>query len=222
MARTPALLLLALCAKAAATDVPLATFDGAAATTHTWKEMNDPVMGGKSTGTFSISGGVGVFDGEVAGVPSLKAPGFIKTNVVDSKPFGHIFPDISTCEAIALEVKASSPYTGFRFSIGIGHAPGGKFFAFGYKADFAAPVEEFGVVIIPLNQFTDYWDDATGKAVKTCQDDKIYCPDSKTLKDMRTMSVWAEGVKGKVHLEIKSIAATGCGKSDVAATIMHV
>ena len=63
-----------------------------------------------------------------------------------------------------------------------------------------------------MTGFTDYWDDATGAAIKTCQDDKIYCPDAKTLKDMRTMGVWAEGVAGTVHLEILNIKATECAK----------
>jgi len=35
-------------------------------------------MGGKSIGTFTIKDNVGVFDGTVAIVPFLKAPGFIK------------------------------------------------------------------------------------------------------------------------------------------------
>ena len=46
------------------------------------------VMGGKSTGSFAESGGVGVFEGEVVDVPALKAPGFIKAAVVDMQP-GH-------------------------------------------------------------------------------------------------------------------------------------
>jgi hypothetical protein len=30
-------------------------------------------------------------------------------------------------------------------------------------------------VTLPLSGFTDYWDDATGEAIKTCQENKIYC-----------------------------------------------
>jgi len=167
-------------------------------------------MGGKSTGTFTVADGLGVFDGEVVDVPFLKAPGFIKSSVVDMKLFGRIFQDITSCQAITLTIRTSTAYAGYRFSIGNAHAPGGKFFAYGYKSHFSPPVGEFGTVTIPLNNFTDYWDDATGEPIKTCQEDKVYCPDAKTLKDMRTMSVWAEGVKGKVHLEIKSVGATGC------------
>mmetsp|Transcript_71666 Transcript_71666/g.171142 ORF Transcript_71666/g.171142 Transcript_71666/m.171142 type:complete len:213 (+) Transcript_71666:65-703(+) len=208
-------LLLALALRPCAGDVLLASFDGEAS--HHWRQMNDPVMGGKSTGSFAESGGVGVFEGEVVDVPALKAPGFIKAAVVDMKPFGRIFPDISSCKSITLTVKPDTDYKGYRFSIGNAHAPGGKFFAYGFKADFdAGKVGEFNTVTLPLTSFTDYWDDATGKAIKTCQEDKIYCPDAKTLQDMRTMGVWAEGVAGKVRLEIKSVMATDC------AQLVHV
>ncbi|CAK9078842.1 unnamed protein product [Durusdinium trenchii] len=194
---------------AAAADILLASFDGKAS--HQWKQMNDPVMGGKSTGTFSVANNVGIFDGEVVDVPFLKAPGFIKTSVVDMKPFTRIFPDISACKSIKLEVKSDSDYKGYRFSIGNAHAPGGKFFAYGYKSNFNAGAPgQWTTVTLPLSGFTDYWDDATGEAIKTCQENKIYCPDVKTLQDMRTMGFWAEGVAGKVHLEIKSVMATDC------------
>merc|ERR1712037_890167 len=32
-----------------------------------------------------------------------------------------------------------------------------------------------------------------------------------TLEDLLTISIWGEGVAGKVHLEVASISATGCG-----------
>lgn len=187
-------------------EVVLATFDGRAGAEHTWKQMNDPVMGGKSTGSFSVSGSVGVFDGEVVDVPFLKAPGFIKVDTVDSSAF----PDISGCKAIAVTAKADSDYTGYRLAFGNAHAPHGKFFAYGYKTHFSPTVGAFGTTVLPLESFTDYWDDATGNPIKTCQDDKVYCPDAETLRNVKTLSVWAEGIAGKVHLEIEKISATGC------------
>ena len=84
------------CGVAAASDIVLATFDGAPLTTHTWEQMNDPVMGGQSVGTFSVVDDLGIFDGQVVDVPFLAAPGFIKVDVVD-KTSGRIFPDISSC-----------------------------------------------------------------------------------------------------------------------------
>eukprot|EP00438_Fugacium_kawagutii_P034904 Skav224150 [mRNA] locus=scaffold462:423304:424223:- [translate_table: standard] len=114
MARFASLLALAFAplSRAANGDILLASFDGQA--THSWKQMNDPVMGGKSTGSFAVANDVGVFDGEVVDVPFLKAPGFIKASVVDMKLglvglknlFGRIFPDITSCKSITLEARA--------------------------------------------------------------------------------------------------------------------
>jgi len=201
--------------QAAAGEIVLATFEGQGSAVHHWTQKNDPVMGGKSTGTFSVTNGAGVFDGEVVDVPFLKAPGFIKAETDDAVASKPAFPDISSCKAIAIVAKASSGYEGFRFSFGTAQPAGGKFFASGYKAHFVPSVGEFGTVELPLENFTDFWDDATGEPIKTCQEDKQYCPDTKTLQDMRTMSVWAEGVGGKVHLEIQTVKATGCDALDV-------
>jgi peptide methionine sulfoxide reductase MsrB len=194
-------------AAASAETIVLATFDGAAGTTRMWKEQNDPVMGGKSSGTFTIGSGTAIFDGIVEDVPFLRAPGFIKASTTDSEPF----PDISSCRNIELEVMSTEDFAGYRFSFGTAKAPGGKRFASGYKSTFAVPpLGNFGVVSIPIKNFTDFWDDATGDPIKTCLENSIYCPDQKTLANLQTMSIWAEGVKGKVHLEVKSIQASGC------------
>ena len=175
---------------------------------HKWEQVNDPVMGGKSTGTFSVENGLGVFDGEVVDVPFLHAPGFIQART--KRGLHTFFPDVSACTALQLELKSSESYSGYRVSFGNAHAPGGKRFAYGYKADLNAPVSEFGKVVIPFDEFTDFWDDATGDAIHTCHENPAYCPDEFTLKDMKSLTIWAEGVAGKVHLEIKSISAVGC------------
>lgn len=39
---------------------------------YTWFVVNDPVMGGRSKSTFTDVNGVGIFNGTVAIVPSLK------------------------------------------------------------------------------------------------------------------------------------------------------
>ena len=57
---------------------------------------------------------------------------------------------------------------------------------------------------------TDFWDDATGEPIHKCEDVPRYCPDTKTLKDMKTMSIWAEGVEGDVQLFVKSVSGYGC------------
>jgi len=92
--------------------LPLVTFDGASSTTFTFNELNDPVMGGQSTGTWT-QGAIGVFDGTVATVPSLSAPGFIKASADGT------FKDISAAAAgsLVLRLRTTTPsYTGFRVS----------------------------------------------------------------------------------------------------------
>merc|ERR1711871_524107 len=175
---------------------------------HHWVEQNDPVMGGQSTGTFTIKSGVGHFDGVVKDVPFLHAPGFIKVTSDESQSAKS--PDVSHCDGVALTILTNNSYSGFHFSFGNAHAPGAKFFAYGYKASFVAPTKGFSTVVLPFTSFSDYWDDATGKDIKTCADDPKYCPSKEWLQDMKTMSFWGEGVNGEVFLQIKSIAATGC------------
>ena len=197
--------LFALVSVVSGKDIPLATFDGAQETTLTWTQKNDPVMGGQSVGTFTVEDNTGVFDGTCKIVPSLGAPGFIKAETSKTT-----LPDVSSCTGLALTVKSSNDYDGFRFSFGNKRADCGKFFATGHKANFKAPKGEFSAVQIPFTDFTDCWDDATGEAIKTCAEDSKYCPDAETLTNMKTMSVWAEGKEGDVHLEIQSVVATGC------------
>jgi hypothetical protein len=170
-------------------------------------------MGGKSTGTFTVKGGMGNFVGEVKDVPFLKAPGFIKVTTVDKKPWA----DISGCDAMVLNIMSNNTYGGLRLSFSNAKAPGGKYFSYGYKSQspIAAPVGKFESVTIPFSQFSDFWDDATGKSIKTCDPtpdsaNNIYCPSKANLKNVETMSLWGEGVDGSVQLQIKSIGASGC------------
>jgi hypothetical protein len=179
---------------------------------HAWQQMNDPVMGGRSTGTFTVQDGVGIFEGEVVGIPFLHdAPGFIQVRTKKSK-HDVFFPDVSSCSALQLVVKSSSNYDGYRVSFGNAKPKGGKRYASGYKANMEVPTSDFGNVVIPFGDFTDFWDDATGDAIHTCQEDHTYCPDEMTLKDMKIITIWAEGVAGKVSLEIQSISAVGCAE----------
>lgn len=175
-----------------------------------WSANNDPVMGGRSTSRVALEAGLLNFTGVCAIVPSLKAPGFI-TAVTGSFWHPAKFSDVSSCQGLAFTAKDfTSGYTGYRISFGTAKPPGGKFFATGYKANLSPTVGSFGTVHIPFTNFTDFWDDATGDPIHTCAEKAAYCPDAKTLKDMRTMSIWAEGVQGTIHLEVKSIAAYGC------------
>ena len=163
-------------------------------------------MGGKSTGTFTIEDGLGKFQGEVVDVPFLQAPGFIQTRTTNGN-----FPDVSKCTSLQITAKSNTDYQGYRISFGNAHPSGGKFFAYGYKSNLQnVPTDDFGDVTIPFTEFTDFWDDATGDPIHTCQENSSYCPDELTLRNMRRIAVWGEGIAGTVDLEIKSIQAVGC------------
>jgi len=205
---------------------------------HKWKEMNDPVMGGKSTGTFAVDPDqeVGIFHGSVEIVSFLNAPGFIKAETEASS-----WPDVSTCEGLQLVVQSSTPaYRGFRVSFGHKRPPGAFPYTYGFKTDMALRASgagtdgdgdrdtdggadehehehEFQQIKLPFDAFTDMWDAGTGDAVVTCHDNKEYCPDEATLKDLYSIGVWGEGVEGTVDLKIRSISAYGCS-SDGTST----
>lgn len=211
-----------LFARAAA--VTLVAFDGAPGAVSKFAELNDPVMGGKSTGTWSVSSGVGVFDGEVMDVPSLKAPGFIKA-AADGR-----FPDAQEAlgGALVLEVRSSTPeYAGFRVSFAAGTlspsyacSGGGQIpLSRGcYKAHFTVPAGgDFTKVRVPLSAFSDLWSPATGDAVKTCAQDSSACPTAKELAKILRLEFWAEGKLGKAHLEVKSVTAEGAADEVLAA-----
>merc|ERR1711920_235854 len=157
-------------------QVPFVTFDGAAGSTFTFKELNDPVMGGKSTGTWSLGAGFGILDGEVVNVPSLKAPGFIKA-AADGK-----FPDISEFidGSLVLSVRTTTPqYAGYRVTFvadatspSFACAAGGSLpFSRGcFKQKFTVPAgSDFVDIKLPFNTFSDKWSSATRSVLLTNQ-----------------------------------------------------
>jgi len=206
-------------------DDLLVTFDGAAGTTFKFVEMNDPVMGGESTGTWTVNteAGVGIIDGEVVNVPSLSAPGFIKSAADGS--FKDVSADIGG--ALILNVRSKTPeYKGFRVTLAAGtlspaYACGGgssiPFSGGCYKAKFSVPSNstEFQDIVIPLTEFSDHWSPATGEHTKECSYSKSVCITSKELKAILRVEIWGEGYNGKVHLEIKSIRVAPKSKQSI-------
>jgi len=197
-----------------ATPGALVTFDGAGATTFKFEELNDPVMGGRSTGTWSVGKGFGILDGEVVNVPSLKAPGFIKA-AADGK-----FPDISEFidGSLVLSVRSTTPeYAGFRVTFVSGGvsasfscAGGGSLpFSRGcFKQKFTVPAgSDFVEVKLPFNTFSDKWSSATGEHNEECAKDKDVCPTASKLGSIKRIEFWGEGAAGKLHLEINSVSA---------------
>jgi len=192
----------------------LATFDDAAGTTFKFVELNDPVMGGKSTGTWSLGDGFGILDGQVNNVPSLKAPGFIKAAGSGTFPDASEFIDGS----LVLTVRTSTPeYAGFRVTFASGATSsafscaggGGLPFSRGcFKQKFSVPAgSDFTEVKLPFNTFSDKWSSATGEHTAECAKDKSVCPTADKLKKIQRIEFWAEGALGKLHLEVKSVSA---------------
>lgn len=180
----------------------------------------------ESDSTFSIDSGLGILDGEVKVVYNnhneSKGPGSVamktgKGNYLGAG--GNIMPDVSSCTALQLVARSSEPYGGYRISFGKKHVPFLIPRRRGYKANFDLPVGETTTVTIPFDQFTLYWDGATGDAMVTCGDNPEYCPDTDSLTNMKTITIWGQGEVGKVHLEIESISATGCGSSATSASM---
>ena len=66
------------------------------------------------------------------------------------------------------------------------------------------------IVYYSLQDFTDKWDDATGKAITTCAENKRYCPSEQWLRSPRTLSLWAEGAYGIKHSQHCMLDSTFC------------
>lgn len=146
----------------AAGEVVLTSWGGDKADYHKFVEMNDPVMGGKSIGTwndFDDQNPVyGAMAGEVNLIPSLQAPGFIKAAADGT------FADASAMidGDLVLTVRSSTPeYKGFRVTFASGTVSpsyscaggGGIPFSRGcFKAHFEVPAsKDFVKVRIPFN-----------------------------------------------------------------------
>merc|ERR1711998_414752 len=196
----------------------LVTFDGSKSTDFTFSELNDPVMGGRSTGTWTVAGTepdqYGVFDGEVVDVPSLQAPGFIKTAADGT--FADVSADLGG--SLVLRVRSTTPdYTGFRVALAAGTVSpsyacsGGGSIPFSggcYKADFSVPAgDDFVDVAVPFTDFSDKWSPASGDHTANCTDDSSVCLTASALSGIKRIEVWAEGHAGKVHLEVKKISS---------------
>ena len=189
----------------AAKSVPLTTFDGAKATTQSWRAVNDPVMGGQSTATLKVykERGFALFEGETKIVPSLKAPGFCNMQAE-----GASFADASGANALQLVIRSTIAYSGFKASFGPAPRAAGSFFA-SYKADFP-PIKasnDWQTVTIPFSSFSSKWSSYTGEPTTKCADDKSVCPDASHLRHLNAMEICAEGVAGKFQLAVKSISA---------------
>lgn len=190
-----------------ANAIELVSFAAGSPHLYTWTDLNDPVMGGLSTSTFKVNtdDAVGVFNGTVRIVPSLKAPGFC--NAEARAGLMAKMPDASSAigGGLVYTVQSSGKLSSFKASFGTGLE-----YNFGsYKADFKVPNDgQYHPIYIPFTAFSNKWSAATGEPTTPCTPkNKEVCPNTKALKTLGSVGVWAEGAAGDFHLEIKSIAA---------------
>lgn len=183
----------------------LVTFDGSKGTTFEWHAENDPVMGGLSNSTFTVTDDVGVFDGEVKIVPSLQAPGFCFLHNVGSPKFnsakGHSHVEL-TLRNKGLEVD----FVTFKVSFAADTLdPQFK----NFKADFnlTEDASDWTKVLVPFTDFTNSWNPATGEPKVTCAADPSVCMTEKDKDGIYQFGLWAEGKKGAFHVEIQSVRA---------------
>jgi len=118
-----------------------------------------------------------------------------------------------------LRVRTTTPsYTGFHVSFASGSlspaysCSGGGSIPLSrgcFKSKFTVPAgANFTDVAIPFSSFSDKWSPATGEQTTTCTEDADVCPKAKALSAIQRIEVWAEGVNGKIHLELLSVSAT--------------
>ena len=198
----------------------LATFDNAKSTTFKWKDVNDPVMGGKSSSTWEIDASKSKsasWNGEVRIVPSLKAPGFCNA---ETDSWFAKFNDCSATSHLLIHAKSNTPsYRGFKVSFAA-DTLNVQFHSF--KAPFnMTSSDTYQTVAIPFTDFSNDWSaytgrcdtkDPTGKQHVCCSSEHPeVCPTKKNLKDISEVGLWTEGVAGKFNLDIMWI---GCGNPE--------
>lgn len=190
-------------------EIELVGFSADSKNKYNWLVVNDPVMGGLSRSTFKNdeAKGVGIFNGTVAIVPSLKAPGFCnaeaRASILSPK-----YPDVSQLllnGGILFRLTSTGPLNSFKAAFGTSAQ-----YNFGsYKADFDVPAGD-GVqeVFIPFTNFSNKWSPSTGEPIIKCSTrTPEVCPTATHLADIGTVGIWAEGTAGDFHVEIHSISA---------------
>lgn len=211
----------------ASSSIKLVTFDGAKGTTWKWKDVNDPVMGGKSKATFVIANDTGIFQGLTAIVPSLKAPGFCNTETTNGLD-GLIpeFRSVAGTTHMSLRVRHTGPaFKGYKLSFAANTLIP-QFHSFKAPFEIQTP-GQWETVLVPFSSFSNDWSgytgrcdtiDPTGKAHKCCNSTyPEVCPSEKNKRSISQVGIWSEGVEGTFKLEVQWIGATTVKKSPVLA-----
>merc|ERR1719182_1052697 len=173
-------------------------------------------MGGQSHSTLKINNGIAVWDGETKIVPKLHAPGFCNVKSTSGGGVLRIANDASPFTRMPLRVRSTIKYTGFKVSFAADTwNPTFKSF----KSDFTVQRNDgvWHTVAVPFEKFSNDWSQYTGRCDTTDPNGKKHkccsaehpevCPTKSNLKHISQLGIWAEGVAGKFHLEVKWIRA---------------
>lgn len=195
------LLLICLSALPLGWSVPIATFDGAKATTLEWQPVNDPVMGGQSNSKLEIDASrhIGVWAGEVKIVPFLKAPGFCN---LQSPGLGKTadFPDLSSSSGIILRAREASASGLKSFNVQVMSKGAKRFFQKGVYMANVSLTNEISDAFVP---WSDFACSVRGEKVS-------WCPKLKTqLKEINSIGLGTAfpGQAGPFSVEIESISS---------------
>merc|ERR1719424_756445 len=190
-----------------------------------WQVTNDPVMGGRSKSAFTVgtdgagNKNIGLFTGDVAIVPSLKAPGFCNSFVTIPNK------DASAYDAFEITLRSHGPLTAFKSSFGGKgvpkdpncHHPGCQYQTGTFKAGFNVTQTSANAVpqkiIVPFTDYTYEWSDFTGgctdHGAKCCDPTATpnTCPSKTALAQITQIGIWGEGTAGDFALDIFSVKA---------------
>merc|ERR1711998_38608 len=182
--------------------VDLATFDGAKGSTYTWQAVNDPVMGGRSVGNFTIDGArkIAVWEGEVKIVPFLHAAGFCNAQAPGMDRTAH-FPSAAGTDGISIKARTVAENELTAFNVQLMTKGAKHWFKSGVYSANVTITSGWQDLFIPYSAFSRTW---RGEAVS-------WCPALSTqLEEIQNIGVGTAfpGKPGKFHVEIDHIAAS--------------
>merc|ERR1712107_742868 len=128
-----------------------------------WKLLLDPVMGGASTGDFTLTGeNTAKLSGRCNIVKSLNAPGFAKLEGT-----GRTLVDVTGSDCLLLKLRSATPqYQGFKLAFGAPGIPSPIIFQKNgaYKTEFfLADTQDWQTVQVPMANFSRDTSDYTGR-----------------------------------------------------------
>lgn len=198
----------AITACQAVQPIDIASFDEGVSTVSTWswRTVTDELMEGKSEATFTNMSGIGIFDGNCALNPEYEVAGFCIVETTDGnhglKPKGFSFVGANY---LHLYVRSTIDYNGFQISL---DTDTNKSQYPSFKANVKVPViGEWTEVVIPFTDFSNSWDQFSGDIMIKCEDNTSVCITEEDKKHLSQIGIWAQGITGKFHLEVKAIRA---------------